>query len=66
MNKKEKAKLRQQDRTYFYRALGHRYLENKEIDHDWQNGCYCRILSHKEHILIGRKRGEGYKRKKYI
>lgn len=54
----EKRYIRQMDKSFFTRACGIQYLENKEIDHDWKNGCICRVVSHSEHVKLGRLRGE--------
>lgn len=54
----EKRYIRQMDKAFFTRACGIQYMENKEIDHDWENGCTCRVVSHSEHVKLGVARGE--------
>jgi len=51
-------RIRQSDREFFNRKLGIRYMEDKQVDHDWENGCTCRILSRKDHFWMGIERGE--------
>ena len=50
MNQEEKAGIRQKDRRFFYSQLGHTFMEGKETHHDWENGAFCYILTHREHM----------------
>ena len=52
MRTKEKIRLRQRDRRFFYSLLGHRYMEGLQIHHDWENGCFCYLLTHREHMKV--------------
>lgn len=58
MNRKEKHRIRQNDRAFFIRKTSLVYMEDKDVDHDWDNGCVCRLVTHKENVRLGLARGE--------
>jgi len=53
---KEKRQIRISDNSWFLYWCGEEFREKYEIDHDWQNGAYCRLLTHKEHIEMHKRR----------
>lgn len=54
----EKRYIRHMDKGFFTSACGLQFMGGKEIDHDWRNGCICRVVSLSEHVKLGVARGE--------
>jgi len=50
--------IRDKDKHWFDDNLGKDFMRGKEIDHDWDNGALCRVLSREEHLKIERGRKE--------
>lgn len=45
-----KNRIRQRDRSFFIRTISFQYVGGKEVDHDWSNGCVCRLISKKANL----------------
>ena len=47
-----KVRIRSKDKQFFRRHLSSSFMKGKEIDHDWDNGAVCSLLTHAEHQNI--------------
>ena len=63
-DRKERHRIRQNDRAFFIRCTSLVYMGDKEVDHDWENRAICRVVDKEEHVKLGRERGEWHSRSK--